>query len=162
MKTKTIPFDLELAKKIQAGEVEGVIKTIGGRKARILCSDFHNTNYPIVVAITTDDVSGNEALYCLRLEGKFVREGYDSDIDLVLEVLEVPEDEPQEPQFKPFEQVLVRDSFYKTWYCDYFSHMGEEGRYMCVHASATEFGKDIVPFAGNEHLVGTTDNPKEE
>lgn len=36
MATKQIPFSLEMAKKIQAGEVKGIIKTRDGRIARFL------------------------------------------------------------------------------------------------------------------------------
>ena len=155
MKTKTIPFDLELAKKIQAGEIEGCIKTRDGSKARILCSDVRS-NYPIVAVVAVNN-SGAEAAQTYTANGCYVDNGSCHPTpDLRDLVLEVPDNEPQ---FKPFEQVLVRDSFYKIWCCDYFSHM-DEGRYICVYGSATELGKDIVPFAGNEHLVGTTDEPK--
>lgn len=37
MKTKIIPFDLETAKKIQAGEIEGRIKTKTNKDVRIIC-----------------------------------------------------------------------------------------------------------------------------
>lgn len=40
MKTKIIPFDLETAKKIQDGKIEGRIRTKEGNlKARVICFD---------------------------------------------------------------------------------------------------------------------------
>lgn len=67
----------------------------------------------------------------------------------------------QEKTFKPFEKVLVRNSDEEVWcpafYCYYDkkrnSHSTSQG--ICSVAR-------IIPFADNEHLVGTTDMPEEE
>ena len=50
MKTKRIDFDIDLAKKIQAGEAQGRIVTRDGRKARIICFDKKG-DYPIVALV---------------------------------------------------------------------------------------------------------------
>lgn len=60
--------------------------------------------------------------------------------------------------FKPFQQVLVRDSEEKQWSCSFYSHYNTT--YM-VHICAN--GRDFkycIPYEGNEHLLGTTDSPK--
>ena len=50
------PFDIELAKKIQSGEIEGSIVTETGHKVRIVCTNVNST-HPIVAVITLGDAS---------------------------------------------------------------------------------------------------------
>ena len=63
----------------------------------------------------------------------------------------------KEPQFKPFEKVLVRDSESDKWRCTFYSHFEPNG----IYHYGTISGAYImcIPFEGNEHLVGTTKNP---
>lgn len=59
MKTKIIPFDLETAKKIQAGEIEGRFINQDGLHARIVC--FDKMGYRNIAALVkTKDIDGNE------------------------------------------------------------------------------------------------------
>ena len=61
----------------------------------------------------------------------------------------------KELQFKPFEKVLVRDSYDDMWRASFFSHIKEDdGRYATTGLS----WKFCIPYEGNEHLLGTTDN----
>lgn len=61
----------------------------------------------------------------------------------------------KELQFKPFEKVLVRDSIDDVWRASFFSHIKEDdGRYVTTCLS----WKFCIPYEGNEHLLGTTDN----
>lgn len=125
MVTKTIPFDLETAKKIQTGEIKGKIKRRDGRAVRIICRDR---------------ISKSQS-------------------DLVLEVPD------NEPQFKPFDKVLVRYPD-KTelcvpnsaWLPGVFQYKSVNSNLYFVSGKAY---KDCIPYEGNEHLVGTTDEPKE-
>lgn len=60
--------------------------------------------------------------------------------------------------FKPFQQVLVRDSKDRQWSCSLYSHYNTIYN---VHICAN--GRDFkycIPYEGNEHLLGTTDSPK--
>ena len=60
--------------------------------------------------------------------------------------------------FEPFQKVLVRDSCDEKWKADYFSHY-EDGclfSYRCVGDSY----KECVAYKGNEHLLGTNNNPE--
>lgn len=59
----------------------------------------------------------------------------------------------KELQFKPFEKVLVRDSYDDMWRASFFSHIKEgDGRYVTTCCT----WKFCIPYIGNESLVGTT------
>jgi hypothetical protein len=67
-------------------------------------------------------------------------------------------DQETKHQFKPFDKVLVRDDDDTTWRCDFFSHLGDKGGvFICL----TTWWKQCIPYEGNEHLLGTTNNPEE-
>lgn len=55
---------------------------------------------------------------------------------------------------KPFDKVLVRDSKSSKWRANLFSHKNVNEPYYCVYASWNY----CIPYEGNEHLLGTTDN----
>ena len=63
----------------------------------------------------------------------------------------------KEPELKPFDKVLVRDSDDVPWTASYYSHK-EEGSYPYITIGNLCF-RYCIPFEGNEHLVGTSDNP---
>lgn len=56
--------------------------------------------------------------------------------------------------FKPFDKVLVRDSKSDNWRANLFGYIGKDGYYCCVYANWVY----CIPYAGNEHLLGTTNN----
>ena len=59
----------------------------------------------------------------------------------------------KDPQFKPFEKVLVRDSYDDMWRACLFSHIKEDdGRYVTTCFT----WKFCIPYEGNEYLLGTT------
>lgn len=59
-------------------------------------------------------------------------------------------------QFKPFDKVLVRDYNDNEWKCDFFSNMNEHGYYNCINS----WWHQCIPYDGNEHLLGTTNDPE--
>lgn len=66
-------------------------------------------------------------------------------------------------KFKPFDRVIVkRKEKCNLWICAEFSHYN--GNFIVLvggyEYNASMF--DILPFAGNEYLVGTSDMPEEE
>ena len=63
----------------------------------------------------------------------------------------------KEPQFKPFDKVLVRDSESDKWRCAFYSHFEPNGIYH--YGTIIGMYAMCIPFEGNEHLVGTTKNP---
>lgn len=64
----------------------------------------------------------------------------------------VVEDIKTEYQFKPFDKVLVRDSYNDMWRANLFSHIREDGRYVTT-GLVWNF---CIPYIGNESLLGTT------
>ena len=61
----------------------------------------------------------------------------------------------KEHQFKPFEKVLVRDSYDDVWRASFFSHIKEnDGRYVTTCLT----WKFCIPYIGNESLLDTTAN----
>lgn len=61
-------------------------------------------------------------------------------------------------QFKPFEKVLIRDSESLKWRCAFYSYFEPLSTYHHVIAGQGAYIM-CIPFEGNEHLVGTTNNP---
>ena len=75
-----------------------------------------------------------------------------------LQVEPVKVAEPKCP-FEPFQKVLVRDNCDEKWKADYFSHYDEDNSlfpYYCVG----EHYKVCIAYEGNEHLLGTNNNPE--
>ena len=63
----------------------------------------------------------------------------------------------KEHQFKPFEKVLVRDTYEDVWRASFFSHIKEnDGRYVTTCVT----WKFCIPYEGNEYLLGTRNNPE--
>jgi len=169
---KRIPFDIDLAKKIQAGEKRGNIVTrqdgnYGKRFAKILwdgiyerCSEKFilvilrdNSDRDDVMYYLYDDSenwsAGNEPLFNGRHDP---RDEEDSPSDLCIEVPE------EEYQFKAFEKVVVRGNGVSVpWKTDFFSHIDKDNldvHYVCVGG----WWSYCLPYT--EHtaqLIGTTD-----
>lgn len=56
-------------------------------------------------------------------------------------------------ELRPFDKVLVRDSYNDMWRASFFSHIKEDdGRYVTTCCT----WKFCIPYIGNESLVGTT------
>lgn len=65
----------------------------------------------------------------------------------------------QEYEFKPFEKVLVRDFKSNEWIPNLFGYKdltsNNEHKYICVSCAWIY----CIPYKGNEHLLGTTNDP---
>lgn len=93
------------------------------------------------------------------LEDKDIAQTYINTIEkrldgkLNLETLEI---EKPKCEFKTFDKVLGRNEKDDVWEADLFSHYREESQYpfRCIGFSR----KYCIPYEGNEHLLGTTDN----
>lgn len=71
------------------------------------------------------------------------------------------QDAPKEPEFKPFDRVLVSDDDDDDeWHIDFFEGMNKDNSapfwYRCLNNS----WEHCIPYEGNEHLLGTTGEPK--
>ena len=63
-------------------------------------------------------------------------------------------------KFEPFQKVIVRNMEGSVWSCDLYSHKDlSTERLHSVLSGSTYTDEDILPYAGNEHLLGTTDSP---
>ena len=149
MKTKRIDFDIDLAKKIQAGEAQGRIVTREGLPARVICWDRIDEDYPIVALVRLSECE-LENCSMHTTSGYLNDEKYHTSYDLFLEV---PDDTPN---FKPYDRVLARRIKSDEWSCTFYSHF--EGEH---HNCMGILFKHCIPYEGNEHLVGTTGEPKE-
>lgn len=56
--------------------------------------------------------------------------------------------------FKPFDKVLVRDNDEQLWVADFF---GFHGKTIYPFACVSHYANQCIPYEGNEHLLGTTD-----
>ena len=65
----------------------------------------------------------------------------------------------EKQRFKPFDQVLVRDSSQGTWHADFYSHYDHNNdRHQCM----SSFWNECIPYNENTaHLVGTNKPYKE-
>ena len=156
MKTKIIPFNIELAKKIQSGEIEGRIVRSGAPKQVCEILDFAAEYQDkcsekfLIVKIPAHDFE-KEKLWIYHQDGRAHHNTYSKMwYDLVLEV-------PDEPQFEPFKKVLVRENDASLWKAGIYSHE-LDGK----HFVSWNYFKQCIPYEGNEHLVGTTNKLKEE
>lgn len=68
--------------------------------------------------------------------------------------------EQPKPKFEPFQKVLARDSDDEAWHACYFSHyrVGTKCPYYCSEGPYVM----CIPYEGNEHLLGTTNEPNEQ
>lgn len=78
-----VPFEIELAKRIQSGESEGRIVTRDGRNARVICWDRQHKR-PIISLIVWDDI---EEIRSAFINGK-MDENREDFYDLMLEIPE--------------------------------------------------------------------------
>lgn len=70
-----------------------------------------------------------------------------------------PEDVQDEPELKPFDRVLVRDFDDRVWVAELYSHRDDNLTY--IHRTIGDGGyHQCIPYEGNEHLLGTTEDVK--
>lgn len=136
-------FDLEAARS------GAPVCTRDGRKARIICFDRRDESSPIVALL---EGTSTESVLLYSENGHWVGEiGVNSKFDLFMY-------EKTEPQLKPFDKVLVRDSAETYWRANVFSHMDSNGLFICIGGVWAY----CIPYSGNEHLLGTANSPKED
>lgn len=64
----------------------------------------------------------------------------------------------EDPEFEPFQKVLVRDGQSSAWSIDLFSYNtgSNDYPYKCL----TTCWSQCIPYEGNEHLLGTSKSPE--
>lgn len=92
-KMAKVPFDIELAKKITNGEVNGRIVTRNGKNVRIVCFDrkSESNRYPILALIESNK---GETSYEFNSKGYTNFNGLETNFDLFLEI----------PEYKTFKE----------------------------------------------------------
>ena len=65
-------------------------------------------------------------------------------------------------KFKSFERVIVKSQIGDYWTCDLYSHLNEDSGTHETINRIDLYDNDILPYEGNEELVGTTDEPETE
>lgn len=97
----TIPFEVEKAKKIQAGEEPGKIVTREGCDVRIVCWDVKDNDFPIVAALTSLEDKNNESVLVFKEDGRSCHhENFKEDrFDLLLQI-------PEWTQFKDGDMIV--------------------------------------------------------
>jgi hypothetical protein len=154
METKIIPFCLETAKKIQAGEIKGRVMS-NNAEARIIDLDMYFQGKKCICV----QILGNSGKYITNL---YNTDGTDADFivgyGLYIE-LQYPDDEPQ---FKPFDRVLVRHYDVSLWQPAFFWKFFDELSKTPYYTIGGNKWEQCIPYDGNEHLVGTIDKPKED
>lgn len=175
-KTVTIPFDLEMAKKINIGAIEGRIVTEKGRNRAEIVYEDNPSICPLLVVIHSISVSAD----WFSATGKAIS----GENRLLLEVPEYitfkdgevlskePEakeylkrffgiEEKPKYEFKPFDKVLVRKEGNKKWNISLFAreivddYNGLPYKYECSNGTLWDY---CIHFEGNEHLLGTNKN----
>lgn len=86
-----------------------------------------------------------------------LREATEGEAITFQEAYAIWEKNKEQPAFKPFDKVLVRDSTSDKWRANLFGYIGKDGYYCCVYANWIY----CIPYEGNEYLLGTTKDVEE-
>lgn len=64
-------------------------------------------------------------------------------------------------EFKPYDRVLVRDGYQERWQAAFYEQYITRNVHYPHHVIGGDSFAQCIPYAGNEHLLGTTDSPRE-
>lgn len=152
METKyvRVPFDVELAKKISSGEIEGKVSTRDGRNARIIFFDAKGTK-PIIALL---DYGCEELPYSYSKRGLYsLEESIIFECDLILEIPEYMKfEENSECHFCFRQLVLVRNDTSTKWLPAEFGFDNGDGWIVTIGGLTFRY---CIPYEGNENLLGT-------
>ena len=85
----------------------------------------------------------------LTMEGKY----WDSEKKMIVDLKTLQ-------KFKPFDKVIVRLGDHDTWKADFYSHYCTNGEAYTVGGVHISDPRYILPYEGNESLLGTANSPK--
>ena len=134
------------------GEVE--LKVIGGNK------------YPIITTPTEDDCSiaafTKDGFYYERKDAECILFPSKDQRDWSKFTAPWYKKEKFDPEtLKPFDKVLVRDTYSKPWRCSLFSHI-ETDRHLFPYATSGGNYSYCIPYNDDtKHLVGTNEDAPE-
>ena len=134
---------------------DGELTIIGKLVAKDESEDFLKFGYQY--EIETEKLLSEDFDLCIS-EHKELREATESEASLFESAYTLWKKSKEQPAFKPFDKVLVKASVDGEWHIDLFECMHDSDIYpyrvmsglygFCIH------------YEGNEHLLGTKDNPK--
>ena len=103
----------------------------------------------------------------------FLSNGYGSGVyeigiinELVVKIIDIKEQDNYEllpnkfdiTTLKPFDKALVRDENGQKWMCDIFSYYDDKNSRYPFCGVGRSNSKQCIPYKGNEHLLGTTND----
>ena len=103
----------------------------------------------------------------------FLSNGYGSGVyeigiinELVVKIIDIKEQDNYEllpdkfdiTTLKPFDKVLVRNENGQKWMCDIFSYYDDKNPRYPFWGVGRSNSKQCIPYKGNEHLLGTTND----
>ena len=103
----------------------------------------------------------------------FLSNGYGSGVyeigiinELIVKIIDIKEQDNYEllpnkfiiTTLKPFDKVLVRDENGQKWMCDIFSYYDDKNPRYPFWGVGRSNSKQCIPYKGNEHLLGTTND----
>ena len=152
METKmiTIPFDVERAKKIQAGEELGKIVTRDGRNARVVCWDGRDDTHPIIALFWNEERSKGVCKTYMD-NGCFFENGEECQHDLTLQV-------PEWTQFKDGDILACEIHNGPNDYCKWFTILREKIETMWDSIRFTGYVSYDYDFPGCETRLEYDDN----
>lgn len=133
----TVPFNVEKAKRITNGEIEGRIITRDGRDARIICWDRNNETYPIVVLVPDEEDRIEDSLFFTE-NGTYYEEGETND-DLFIQL----------PEYLTFKDgdVITDDEYGRITMIQ--SDIKEDAEDILVHFYVDLFKGELEFYKGN-------------
>lgn len=114
---------------------------LDSNKVIINYSDSHFQNEGIEFIRYATEGEKQQLFDALAKEGK----AWDADKKMIIDL-------KQKVELKPFDKVLVRDSQSDKWRVNLFGYIDKDEYYHCAFANWVY----CIPYAGNEHLLGTT------
>lgn len=133
-----IPFEVEKAKKIQAGELPGKIVTRGGYNVRVLCWDRKTESRYHIVALLNYDEYEDIAIYSENGESNKVG----SSCDLMLQVTELAQCKEGDILVLKSGTVFIFDRFrnHKQYNVNkFFAAVSAKSRELCFPSNANSF-----------------------
>lgn len=85
----------------------------------------------------------------LTMEGKY----WDAEKKMIVDLKTLQ-------KFKPFDKVIIRLGDHDTWKADFYSHYCANGEAYTVGDVHISDPRYILPYEGNESLLGTANSPK--
>lgn len=134
---------------------DGELTIIGKLVAKDESEDFLKFSYQYEIE-TEKLLSSQDFDLCIS-EHKELREATESEASLFESAYTLWKKSKEQPAFKPFDKVLVRDAVDEKWSIDFFECTLDKSQEH-LHGCMTDYWRFCIPYNENtKHLLGTTD-----